>query len=132
VSHIEPNVTALSWFALLWSVCCLAFLQLSGMYPLRAAGEAAARKPIPLVLGNTLLWLALLAGTLVFAWAQLRWTTIVLVAGILFLFIPALFQVIPLRFRDGHSSMAIAGAVLIAALGVLGYLVAGPSAAVHV
>jgi hypothetical protein len=125
VSHIEPNVTALSWFTLLWSVCCLAFFQLAGMYPLRAAGEGAARKPILLVLGNTVLWLALLGGTLAFAWGQLRWTTIVVVAGILFLFIPALFQIIPLRFRDGRNGMAIAGAVLIAALGVLGYLATG-------
>lgn len=132
MSHIEPNVTALSWFTLLWSVCCLAFFQLAGMYPLRAAGEGAARKPILLVLGNTVLWLALLAGTLAFAWGQLRWTTVVVVAGILFLFIPALFQVIPLRFRDGRNGMAIAGAVLIAALGVLGYLATGPIAAPHV
>ena|ERR1700761_2676402 len=131
MSQIEPNVMALSWFALLWSVCCLAFFQLAGMYPLRAAGEGAAGKPVLLVLGNTVLWLALFGGTLVFAWGQLRWTTIVVVAGVLFLFIPALFQVIPLRFRDGRNGMAIAGAVLIAALGVLGYLVAGPIAAVH-
>jgi len=108
-----------------------AFFQLAGMYPLRAAGEGAAGKPVLLVLGNTVLWLALFGGTLVFAWGQLRWTTIVVVAGVLFLFIPALFQVIPLRFRDGRNGMAIAGAVLIAALGVLGYLVAGPIAAVH-
>jgi hypothetical protein len=131
VSHIEPNVIALCWFALLWSVCCLAFLQLAGMYPLRAAGEGAERKPVLLVFGNTALWLALLGGTLVFAWGNLRWTTIVVVAGVLFLFIPALFQVIPLRFRDGRAGMAIAGAILIAALGVLGYLVAGPIAAAH-
>jgi hypothetical protein len=128
VSHIEPNVIALSWFALLWSVCCLAFLQLAGMYPLRAIGEDVARKPVLLVLGNTVLWLALLSGTLAFAWGQLRWTTIVIVAGILLLFTPALFQIIPLRFRDGRAGMAIAGAILIAALGVLGYLIAGPIA----
>jgi hypothetical protein len=128
VSHIEPNVIALSWFALLWSVCCLAFLQLAGMYPLRAIGEDVARKPVLLVLGNTVLWLALLSGTLALAWGQLRWTTIVIVAGILLLFTPALFQIIPLRFRDGRAGMAIAGAILIAALGVLGYLIAGPIA----
>jgi hypothetical protein len=128
VSHIEPNVIALSWFALLWSVCCLAFLQLAGMYPLRAIGEDVARKPVLLVLGNTVLWLALLSGTLAFAWGQLRWTTIVIVAGILLLFTPALFQIIPLRIRDGRAGMAIAGAILIAALGVLGYLIAGPIA----
>jgi hypothetical protein len=72
-----------------------------------------------LVLGNTALWLVLLAGTLAFAWAELRWTTIVVVAGLLFLFIPELFQAIPGRFRDGRAGLAVAGLVLIAALGVL-------------
>ena len=86
------------------------------MYPLRAA---PARRSVLLVLGNTALWLVLLAGTLVFAWAELRWTSLVVVAGILFLFIPELFQAIPGRFRDGREGLALAGLVLIAALGVL-------------
>ena len=114
MNHLEPNVAALSWFALLWSICCLAFFQLAGMYPLRAA-----RSTVLLVLGNTALWLVLLAGTLAFAWAELRWTSIVVVAGILFLFIPELFQAIPERFRDGRIGLAVAGVVLISAIGVL-------------
>lgn len=116
MNHLEPNIAALSLFALLWSVCCLAFLQLAGMYPLRGA---AARNGVLLVLGNTALWLVLLAGTLAFAWTELRWTSIVVVAGLLFLFIPELFQAIPGRFRDGRAGLAVAGLVLIAALGVL-------------
>jgi hypothetical protein len=118
MNNLEPNVTALSWFVPLWSVCCLAFLQLAGMYPLRTGG-GGARSPVVLVLGNTALWLALLAGTLGFAWIELRWTTIVVVAGVLFLFMPELFQAIPERFRDGRAGLAIAGLVLIAALGAL-------------
>ena len=114
MNHLEPNIAALSWFALLWSICCLAFFQLAGMYPLRAA-----RSTVLLVLGNTALWLVLLAGTLAFAWAELRWTSIVVVAGILFLFIPELFQAIPGRIRDGRAGLAAAGLVLIASLGVL-------------
>ena len=117
MNHLEPNVAALSWFALLWSVCCLGFLQLAGMYPLRAMDEG--EKTIPLALGNTVLWVALLAGTLAFAYAELRWTTVVVVAGLLFLFIPELFQAIPARFREGRVGMAVVGLVLIAALGVL-------------
>lgn len=116
MSYLEPNVTALSWFVLLWSVCCLAFFQLAGMYPLRASGEGMARNPLPLVLGNTAIWLALLASTLAFAWTELRWTTIVVVAGILFLFIPELFQAIPARFRDGRAGLALAGGAMIVAL----------------
>jgi hypothetical protein len=116
LNHLEPNIAALSWFALLWSICCLTFFQLAGMYPLRAA---TARNALLLVLGNTALWLVLLAGTLAFAIAELRWTSIVVVAGLLFLFIPELFQAIPGRFRDGRAGLAVAGLVLIAALGVL-------------
>jgi hypothetical protein len=104
---------------LLWSVCCLGFLQLAGMYPIRRA-----QNPALLVLGNTALWLALLAGTLMFAYAELRWTTTVVVAGILFLFIPELFQAIPARWRDGRAGMAVAGCALAAALGLLAYLAA--------
>jgi hypothetical protein len=132
VNHLEPNLVALSWFTLLWSVCCLGFLQLAGMYPLRAGGAGEARNPVLLVFGNTACWLALLAGTLAFASMQLRWTTIVVVAGLLFLFIPELFQAIPARLRDGRKGMAIAGCILAATLGLLAWLsvgtVAGPNA----
>jgi hypothetical protein len=72
-----------------------------------------------LVLGNTALWLLLLAGTLAFAWTELRWTTIVVVAGLLFLFIPGLLQAVPARLREGRGGLALSCAVLIAALGTL-------------
>ena len=128
MNHFEPNLVALSWFTLLWSVCCLGFLQLAGMYPLRAGG---ARNPVLLVLGNTALWLALLAGTLAFASTQLRWTTIVVVAGLLFLFIPELFQAIPARLRDGRKGMASAGCILAATLGLLAWLSSGTVGGPH-
>ncbi|HWL20630.1 MAG TPA: hypothetical protein VNS33_13235 [Bradyrhizobium sp.] len=131
MSHLEPNIIALSWFTLLWSVCCLGFFQIAGMYPIHRRGGDGARMPTLLVLGNTALWLVLLAGTLAFACAELRWTTIVVVAGILFLFIPELFQAIPDRWRDGHAGMAIAGCILAAALGLLAYLAADPIRWLH-
>ena len=59
---------------------------------------------------------------------ELRWTTIVVVAGVLFLFIPGAFQAIPARVRDGRAGLAIAGLVLIAALGVLGCVATGAHA----
>jgi hypothetical protein len=122
MTNLEPNLVALSWFALLWSVCCLGFLQLAGMYPLREEGEGAGRNSALLVLGHTALWLALLASTLVFAWLQLRWTTIVVVAGLLFLFIPELFQAIPTRFRDGRVGVAVGAFVITLTLGLLAWL----------
>jgi hypothetical protein len=128
VNHLEPNVVALAWFALFWGVCCLGFFQLAGMYPLRARGSGGARGAVMMVLGNTALWLVLLAGTLAFALAELRWTTIVVVAGVLFLFIPGAFQAIPVRFRDGRAGLAVASLVLITALGVLSCVATGAHA----
>jgi hypothetical protein len=129
MNHLEPNLIALSWFALLWSVCCLSFLQLAGMYPLGGSGQRQ-RYRVWLVCGSTALWLVLLAGTLVFAWTQLRWTTIVVVGGLLFLFIPDLFQAIPARLRDGRAGLATTGCVISVTLGLLVWIVAmaGPHA----
>ena len=126
MNHLEPNIAALSWFALLWSVCCLGFFQLAGQYPLRPRGEAGPRGPSSMVLATTALWIALLAGTLAFASAELRWTTIVVVAGLLFLFMPGAFQAIPASLRDSRAGLAVAGAVLIASLAVLACVATGP------
>ena len=131
MNYLEPNLVALSWFTLLWSVCCLGFLQLAGMYPLRAGRAGAVRDPVLLVFGTTAFWLALLAGTLVFASMQLRWTTIVVVAGLLLLFIPELFQAIPARLRDGRKGMAIAACILAATLSLLAWLSAGTVGGPH-
>jgi hypothetical protein len=119
MSHIEPNWVALLWFIPLWSVCCLGFLQLAGMYPISHRSDDAPKKSVLLVLGNTLLWLTLLAGTVVFAYTELRWTTAVVVAGILFLFIPEIFQALPSRWRDSRAGLAAAGGLMICALAVL-------------
>lgn len=127
MNSLEPNLIALLWFVLLWGICCLAFFQLAGMYPLREARD----RRILLVLGNSMLWLALAAGTLAFASTELRWTTTVVAAGLVFLFTPALFQVMPDRLRDGSGGMVIAGAAIVAALGLLACLVAGPMAPLH-
>jgi hypothetical protein len=115
MSQIEPNIQALSWFALLWSICCLGFFQLAGMYPLgRHTGRSLMSTA--LVLANTALWLALLAATLHFAVGELRWTTIVILAGVLFLFVPELFQALPRRFRDGRQGLTLSACAFALAL----------------
>jgi len=126
VTSLEPNAIALSWFVLLWGICCLTFFQLAGGYPIRSR---EARDRGLLVLCNTVLWLALAAGTLAFAWVELRWTTTVIVAGIVFLFTPALFQAMPACLRDGSAGMVIAAVIIVAALGLLASLAAGSMAA---
>jgi hypothetical protein len=75
--------------------------------------------------GNTVLWLALLAGTMLFAYIELRWTSIVVIGGILFLFLPELFQLLPEKWRDGQIGLAVASCVLVVALGLLAYVGGG-------
>ncbi|MBY0381886.1 MAG: hypothetical protein K2W78_08220 [Xanthobacteraceae bacterium] len=132
MSHIEPNWSALFWFVPLWSVCCLGFFHLAGMYPISHRSEGGPEKSVALVLGNTLLWLVLLAGTIVFAYTELRWTTAVVVAGILFLFIPEAFQAMPVRWRDSRAGMAVAGGVMICAIAILAHVAADPIRALFV
>jgi hypothetical protein len=75
------------------------------MYSIRDRRGDAPSVSTALILGNTALWLALLAGTGMFAYVELRWTTIVVVSGILFLFVPELFQALPTRWRDGDLGL---------------------------
>ncbi len=119
MTHIEPNLPALLWFVLLWSVCCLGFFQLAGMYPIGRQQDNASARSTPFVLGNTVLWLVLLIGTVMFAHAELRWTSTVVVGGILVLFIPEAFQALPGRWKDGRPGLAAAAIIMAMALGLL-------------
>lgn len=58
MNPIEPNLAGLAWFVALWSIGCLGFLQIAGMYPL---GAASPRHRAP-VLVTSALWLALVSG----------------------------------------------------------------------
>lgn len=119
MTQIEPNALALCWFALFWSICCLSFLQLAGMYPLGSQADGVKPAPPTFVLGSTALWLALLVGTCLFGAAELRWTSVVIVGGILFLFLPELFQAIPARWRNGWAGLTATGVTLAIALALL-------------
>ncbi len=121
MSAIEPNIEALAWFVALWSMCCLGFLQLAGLYPLRRAPTRPQVSNL-VVLAATMLWIATLAATVHFAVTELRWTTIIIVAGVLFLFVPEIFQVLPRRFRDGRSGLAMSACAFVAALLWLAHL----------
>ena len=96
------------------------------MYPLRR--EAGGGAPAALVLGSSALWIAVLAGTLLYAFATLRPTTTIVVGGLLFLFTPELFQALPQRWRDSAGGVAGSGAVLALALVVLAAIGAAPIA----
>jgi len=117
---IEPNWIALLWFALFATVCAIAFLVVSGMFPLASrpdrvkSGAATA-----LVVGNGLLLTALLAGTALYGYAELRWTTLVVVTGLVVLFAPGLFEVWPSSMRDGPAGLVVLVAIQTCALAAL-------------
>jgi hypothetical protein len=104
---IEPNWPSLLWFCLFWGACCVAFLVVAGMLPLsRRPDDARRRGGAVLVLWNALLLAALAAGTWWFGAAELRWTSLVVFGGLVFLFAPALFEVWPAAWRDGRTGLA--------------------------
>jgi hypothetical protein len=120
MAGIEPNGLALALFAVAFAACCLSFFTLVGMFPPSArpqsiSGAAAGT----LVLANVALLVILLAGVAAFAHQMLRWTSVVVFGGLIFLFIPAVFQVIPSAWRDSRSGLAVLGLVQIAALALL-------------
>ncbi len=69
-----------------------------------------------LIVANSVALLALLAVTLRYGFAELRWTSLVVVGGLIFLFTPAAFQVLPERWRDGPGGLATLLALLLASL----------------
>jgi hypothetical protein len=122
MSHLEPNALALLWFIPLWSICCLGFLHLSGMFPIKDAASTAS----VLVVSNAALFAVLVVGTLVLASHELRWSTIVVVGSILLLFIPEAFQALPVRWQDGRPGTVAASFMLAFAVAVL-FCVADPA-----
>jgi drug/metabolite transporter (DMT)-like permease len=123
MSQLEPNILQLVWFIALWGVCCLGFLQLAGMYPLesRASGISAL-----LVIASTVLWAILLACTFLYAITELRWTSIVIVAGLLFLFIPEPFQAIPEKWRNSSTGVFVTGLVFAVTLVLFSVFASNP------
>jgi len=120
LSGVEPNGVALALFAAAFAACCLSFFTLAGMFP-------SAVRPIPLkgqfgsllVLSNLALLAVLLMVVLIFAHETLRWTSVVVAGGLIFLFVPSVFQVIPDEWRDSQSGLLALGALQVSTLVLL-------------
>jgi len=124
---IEPHWVSLLWFAGFATVCTVAFLMVSGMFPLRSRPDAArSNAATVLVFGNAVLLAALLAGTGLYGYAELKWSTLVVVTGLVVLFAPGLFEVWPAPLRDGPAGLTTLVGIQILALAALAK-VAGPS-----
>jgi hypothetical protein len=126
---IEPHWVSLLWFAGFATVGTVAFLMVSGMFPLRSRPDAArSNAATVLVFGNAVLLAALLAGTGLYGYAELKWSTLIVVTGLVVLFAPGLFEVWPAPLRDGPGGLVTLVGVQILALAALA-TVAGPSIA---
>lgn len=123
---IEPNWISSLWFAAFATVCTLAFLVVAGMFPLRARPDAARSSAAALLVGgNAVLLAALLVGTGFYGYAELKWSTLVIVAGLVVLFTPGLFEVWPAPLRDGRTGLVVLVGIQIVTLATLAK-VAGP------
>ena len=126
MAAIEPNWISLIWFAAFATICMIAFLIVASMFPLRSRPQQARSEAATLlVLGNGLLLAALLVGTALYGYAELRWSTLIVVTGLVVLFAPGLFEAWPSSFRDGRTGLVVLTGVQILALAALAKL-AGP------
>lgn len=113
MSAIEPNVVALLWFAGLCALACIAFFAVIGFYPIEVKRRSGSALPATLAtLANTALFLALLAGTVVFGVHELRVTSMLIVGGFAFLYAPEALQALPERLREGLTGHVALLAVL--------------------
>ena len=117
---IEPHWISLLWFAALATVCIFSFLVIAGMFPLRSRPESLkSNAGLVLVAGNAVLLAALSIGTAIFGYSELRWSTLIVVAGLVVLFSPGLFEIWPSSFRDGSKGLVTLIAIQLLALATL-------------
>jgi hypothetical protein len=120
MAAIEPNWVSLLWFAAFATIGTVAFLVVAGMFPLRSRPEAARSSAATmLVVGNGLLLSALMVGTGLYGYAELKWSTLIVVTGLVVLFAPGLFEVWPSSLRDGRKGLVVLVGVQILALATL-------------
>src|ERR1700712_215067 len=106
MGSIEPNWISLLWFAACTTICALAFLVVAGMFPLQSRPELAKSGGVTLLIGgNAILLVTLLAATGFYGYVELRWSTLIVVTGLIVLFAPGLFQAWPSSLRDGRLGL---------------------------
>ena len=127
MNAIEPHWISLLWFAACTTICMLALLTVAGMFPLRSRPDPARSTGMTLLIsGNAVLLAALLTGTGFYGYSELRWSTLIVVTGLVVLFAPGLFQAWPSSLRDGPAGLVALIGIQVLALAVLA-AVAAPS-----
>ena len=127
MNAIEPHWVSLLWFAACSTVCMLALLTVAGMFPWRSRPEQARSAGMTLLIaGNAVLLAALLTATCFYGYSELRWSTLIVVTGLIVLFAPGLFQAWPSSQRDGRAGLIALIGIQVVALAALAK-VAAPS-----
>jgi hypothetical protein len=117
---IEPNWISLLWFAAFATIGTVSFLIVAGMFPLRSRPDATRSSTAALLIGgNAVLLAALLTGTVFFGYAELRWSSLIVIAGLVVLFAPGLFEAWPASLRDSKTGLVVLVGVQTAALAIL-------------
>ena len=120
MNAIEPNWISLLWFAACSTICALAFLVVAGMLPLQSRPDSAKSSGMVLLIGsNALLLVTLLAATGFYGYIELRWSTLIVVTGLIVLFAPGFFQAWPSPLRDGRMGLVTLIAIQALALATL-------------
>jgi hypothetical protein len=123
MAAIEPNWISLIWFAAFATICMVAFLIVAGMFPLRSRPDRAkSGASTLLVVCNGLLLSALLVGTGLYGYAELKWSSLIVVTGLVVLFAPGLFEIWPSSLRDGRTGLMLLVGVQISAIAALAKL----------
>jgi hypothetical protein len=124
---IEPNWASLLWFAAFATIGTVVLVVVAGMFPLRSRPEAVrSNAATMLVVGNGVLLFVLLVGTGIYGFTELRWSTLIVVTGLVVLFAPGLFEIWPSSLRDGRKGLVVLVGVQLLALAALAKL-AGPA-----
>jgi hypothetical protein len=124
---IEPHWISLLWFTAFATTCAVAFLVVAGMFPLRSRPDSVKSTAATLlVVGNAVLLIVLLTGTGWYGYTELRWSTLIVVGGLVVLFAPGLFEAWPLPLRDGSAGLIVLVGIQALALAALAK-VGGPA-----
>jgi hypothetical protein len=117
---IEPHWISLLWFTAFATTCAVAFLVVAGMFPLRSRPESVKSATATLlVVGNAVLLIVLLTGTGWYGYTELRWSTLIVVGGLVVLFAPGLFEAWPLPLRDRSAGLIVLVGIQALALAAL-------------
>jgi len=117
---IEPHWISLLWFTAFATTCAVAFLVLAGMFPLRSRPDSVKSGAATLlVVGNAVLLIVLLTGTALYGYVELKWSTLIVVGGLVVLFAPGLFEAWPVPLRDGRAGLIALVGIQVLALAAL-------------